>query len=74
MEKIKKLSDSGVVIAVTTQAVFEGCDMSVYEVGTHARKIKNVIETGSMTSEAVTVRLMWALAQADNIAEIRKIF
>lgn len=72
MDKIRELSDSGVVIAVTTQVIFEGSDLSVYEVGTHAKKIDNVIETGLMTSEAVTVKLMHALALSDDINEIKR--
>lgn len=74
MDKIHQLSESGVVIAVTTQVLFEGSDLSVYEVGAHAKKIKNVVETGLMTSEAVTVKLMWALAQTGDINEIIKYF
>lgn len=67
MTKIHQLSDLGVIIAVTTQVIFEGSNLSVYEVGTHVKKIKNVVETGLMTSEAATVKLMWALAQTDDV-------
>lgn len=74
MHKLNELSDSGVVIAVTTQVIFEGSDLSVYEVGTHVKQIKNVIETGSMTSEAVTVKLMWALAQTKDINKVKGYF
>lgn len=74
LKRLEKLSELGVVTAVTTQVISEGCDMSVYEVGARAKKIKNVIETGTMTSEAVTVKLMWALAQTDDINEIRGCF
>lgn len=74
IEKISELSDSGVVIAVTTQVIFEGSDLSVYEVGTHAKEIANVVETGTMTSEAVTVKLMHALALSSDISRIKEHF
>lgn len=74
VENIKELSDKGIIVAVTTQAVYDGCDLSVYEVGSHIKEIENVIETGLMTCEAVTVKLMWALAQTNDIEKIKQFF
>ena len=74
LDKVRELSDSGVVIAVTTQVLTEGSDLSVYQVGTQARSIENVVETGLLTTEAVTVKLMCALARYDEIEKIKKYF
>lgn len=74
VKNIKELSDNGIIVAVTTQAVYDGCDLSVYEVGSHIKEIENVIETGLMTCEAVTVKLMWALAQTNDIRKVRQFF
>lgn len=74
LNKITELSDCGVVVAVTTQVLSEGSDLSVYQVGKQAKCIGNVVETGLLTSEAVTVRLMCALARYDKIDEIKKYF
>ena len=74
LNKITQLSDAGVVVAVTTQVLSEASDLSVYQVGTQAKCIRNVVETGLLTSEAVTVKLMCALALYDNIDEIKRYF
>ena len=74
VDKIRQLSDSGVIVAVTTQVLYEGSDLSVYQVGTQVKNIENVIGTGLMTSEAVTVKLMAALARYDDAEDIRRYF
>ena len=74
IQKIDELNEAGVVVAVTTQVLYEGCDMSVYEVGRQVKDKACVIETGNLTAEAVTVKLMLALGQTENLAEIKDFF
>lgn len=74
LEKLEALADSGTVVAVTTQVMYEGCDLSVYEVGRQIKGKKGIIETFSLTAEAVVVKLMYALGQTDDIDRIQQIF
>lgn len=71
---VESILSSGKVIAVGTQVPFEGTNMSVYKVGKTARTRLPISELRDMTHEAATVKLMWTLAQADNAAEIRRLF
>ena len=46
---------------MTTQCNYEGVDLDIYEVGKKLAK-ENVIIAADMTTEAVVMKLMWALA------------
>lgn len=74
LRNIDELIANGTVVAVTTQVLFEGCDMSVYEVGRQIKDKNGIIETGSLTTEAVSAKLMFALSQTDNFDDIQKYF
>ncbi len=74
LKKIDELAENGTVIALTTQVMYEGCDLFVYEVGRQIKDKPNVIETGLLTPEAVVTRLMVALGQSDDINAIREYF
>ena len=69
--KIYELIQAGVAVVITTQCIYEGIDLDVYEVGQTMAKL-NVIMSGDMTTEALTMKLMWALAHYDNIDDIKK--
>lgn len=62
---IEHLIANGVCVAVTTQCLYEGSDLRVYEVG---RKVfeKGVIPCWDMTTEAVVTKMMWALGNSPN--------
>lgn len=74
LEKTEELTANGTVVAVTTQVMYEGSDLSVYEVGRQIQGKHGVVETGALTAEAVMAKLMWALGQTDDFAEIQKLF
>ncbi len=70
-EKIIELTKAGIAVAVTTQCLYEGSDLSVYAVGKELTK-QNVILAGDMTTEALTTKLMCSLGQYDNLPDIKK--
>lgn len=69
--KIHELIDAGVAVVITTQCIYEGIDLSIYEVGQNLAK-QNVIIGADMTTEAITMKLMWALAHYDSIEAIKE--
>lgn len=72
LEKVNELIDSGMVVAITTQCLEEGEDMSIYEVG---RKVNQdaIIRSRNMNTEAIVPKLMWALGKNGQQAEVKKI-
>ena len=58
----------------TTQVPHEGSDLAVYEVGRAAKELDGVLESRDMTPEATAVKLMWALGQSDDRAEVIRLF
>ncbi len=74
MEKLETLTEKGKVIVIATQVMFEGSDMSIYEVGVKALKKYKVLQAYDMTIEAVVTKLMWIMAQTKDFNEIEKKF
>lgn len=64
----------GKTIVMMTQVPYEGSDMTVYQVGQQIKERYGIIETYSMTMEAATVKLMWALAQEQDPKRIQNLF
>lgn len=71
IEKISELIHAGVAVVVTTQCIYEGIDLNVYEVG-HTLAKQNVIISADMTTEALTMKLMWALAHYSDMQEVKE--
>ena len=71
LEKVNELIDSGMVVAITTQCLEEGEDMSIYEVG---RKVNQdaIIRSRNMNTEAIVPKLMWALGKNGQQAEVKR--
>ena len=70
-QKVGELINAGICVVVTTQCLFEGIDLSIYAVGQTLAK-QNVISGGNMPVEALTMKLMWALANIDNTNNIKE--
>lgn len=70
ISKIHELTKNNVCVAITTQCLEEGIDLRVYEVGQMLAR-QNVILSKDMTTEALTMKLMWALAHFDNPLKIK---
>ncbi len=71
LEKLDDLIKAGVAVVLTTQCLEEGIDLDIYEVG---RKLAqhNVIHAGDMNTEAIVMKLMWALANCSNLADVKR--
>lgn len=71
LTKIHELTVAGIIVVITTQCLYEGVSLDVYEVGKILSN-ENVINAGDMTSESITMKLMWALAHCHSHDEIVK--
>jgi L-asparaginase len=70
VSKVQEIAEAGLAVVITTQCVYEGIDLNIYAVGQKLAKQK-VINAGDMTTEALTMKLMWALGNYDNISDIK---
>ncbi len=73
LSRLRELTENGVCVAACSQCLYETSDFSIYEVG---RRLLDcgVIPGRDMTSEALVTKMMWALGQTEDPAEIRRIF
>lgn len=71
VSKVHELVEAGLAVVITTQCIYEGIDLEIYEVGQKLAK-QNAIVAGDMTTEALTMKLMWALGNYENICDIKK--
>ena len=62
------------LVIVSSQVANEGSDMTVYEVGKKVKQDFQLLEAYDMTFEAVVTKLMWLMAEYENIEDIRKYF
>ena len=74
LDELEELINKGKTVIMATQVTQEGSDIKVYEVGSRLKKRYRMLETYDMTLEASVTKLMWALGQSDNPAEIRRLF
>ncbi|AFK21746.1 asparaginase [Pyrococcus sp. ST04] len=57
-------------IVMTTQAVYDGVDLTRYKVGRMALKA-GIIPAGDMTKEATVTKLMWILGHTRKVEDVR---
>lgn len=74
LEKLEHLEKLGRVVVIATQAMLEGSDLAVYEVGNLAMQRYNLMQTYDMTIESVVTKLMWLLAQNLSPEELKRKF
>lgn len=70
---IRRATEAGKLVALTTQVPSEGTDLSVYEVGSGLTDM-GVLEAFDMTPEACFTKLMWLLACASDTESRRRLF
>ena len=73
LEGIRRAVEQGVSVVVTTQCLYDSSDLRVYQVGNKLLEL-GVIQGRDMTTEAAMTKLMWAIGQGMNQAEIAELF
>lgn len=59
-------------VLISTQAIYGGEHLGVYDVDARILALANAIPGGDMTSETALVKLMWALAQGGDIGVVMR--
>lgn len=70
---VRRWTDQGKPVVMTTQVTNEGSNMSIYEVGQTIKQEFGILEAYDMTLEATVTKLMWILAQTGDRDQIRQL-
>lgn len=70
---IRRATEDGISVVVTTQCLYDSSDLRVYQVGNKLLEL-GVIQGLDMTSEAAMTKLMWGIGQGMNQEEITALF
>ena len=70
---IHRAVEDGISVVVTTQCLYDSSDLRVYQVGNKLLDM-GVIQGRDMTSEAAMAKLMWAIGQGMDQAQIADLF
>jgi L-asparaginase len=70
IDYIYKLTANRICVVVTTQCLYEGVNLGIYEVGRNLAEA-DIINGKNMTVENLTMKLMWSLAHFNTIGEVK---
>lgn len=73
-EVVRRYTDRGKFIVMTTQVQNEGSDLSVYSVGHRLKDNPRVLEAYDMTTEAAYAKMMWILGQTRDAERVSRLF
>ena len=71
VSKVHELVEAGLAVVITTQCIYEGIDLDIYEVGQKLAR-QNVIVAADMTTESLVMKLMWALGNFEQVSDVKK--
>lgn len=69
-QKLQELSNKGITVVITTQCIQDGIELGVYEVGN--LNPDDIVNAGDMNTEAIVMKLMWALGNIDSKKDIKR--
>jgi glutamyl-tRNA(Gln) amidotransferase subunit D len=72
IKAIERAQDMGVFMGMTSQCIWGRVNMNIYYTGRDLQRA-GVTPLEDMLAETAVVKLMWVLAQTDNIKEIKKL-
>ena len=73
-DSVRRWTERGKTVVLTTQVQREGSDVAVYHVGHRLKEDAGVLEAYDMTTEAVLAKLMWILGRTREADEVRRLF
>lgn len=73
-EVIRRYTEKGKFIVMTTQVQNEGSDLSVYSVGHRLKGNRYVLEAYDMTTEAALAKMMWILDMTNEPDRVNRLF
>ena len=71
VSKVHELIDAGIAVVITTQCLYEGVNLDIYSVG-KALAQSQIIVAPALPTEALSMKLMWALGNFRNLKDVKK--